>query len=210
MEVIMNRFITSLYIIFPMVLTCIGILFDLSGILVTFLSGFGGIVALLMNRNQNSISHQHKTMQQLNKTLESDSESVPMISLSEHENILKSANDKIRELENRLSGYSEPKENHAYDVATDRRLGGWVQQFLIYVSKNSDNRRLYNLADQLEDVLACMGIRVYDEVRLNEKGEPDVPIRDYLIDSRQGKEYMRVLRPAVYSDKAVLARGEIE
>ena len=53
-------------------------------------------------------------------------------------------------------------------------------------------------------------MHVYDVVVLKEDGTPDVPKPDYLVDnSPDRKTYTRVSRAAIFSDKMVLARGEI-
>lgn len=101
-----------------------------------------------------------------------------------------------------------------YNVATDRSFGEWLQRFLIFAEKNSNDRKIQRLHDDLFAVLAPMGIKVYDDAALKEKrlkadGTPDVPVKEYLIDNRQGTSYNRVSRPAIYSDEQILARGEI-
>lgn len=103
----------------------------------------------------------------------------------------------------------EKKVKDVHDIAVDKAFGEWVQNFLIYADAHPDDRKLQLLRDELINRLASMRIRVYDELRLNDEGKPDVPIQDYLIDSRKSDDYERVTRPAVYSNRAILARGEV-
>lgn len=111
---------------------------------------------------------------------------------------------------NRKLAEHEQNVRNVHDIALDRGFGEWVQKFLVYAEKQEDNRRLQQLKDGLLDRLASMNLHVYDEVSLDENGKPDVPIQDYLIDSRMGEAYTKVVKPAIYSDRDILARGEIE
>lgn len=103
----------------------------------------------------------------------------------------------------------EKRNDERFDIGLDREFGDWVQRFLVYTEARPDDLKLQLLRDQLIVRLSRMKIRVYDEVVLNAEGKPDVPYPDYLIDSRTGENYEKVTRPVVYSDRSLLARGEI-
>ena len=103
----------------------------------------------------------------------------------------------------------EKKVSETHDIAVDKAFGEWAQSFLMYADSHPEDRKLQLMRDELVNRLARMRIHVYDEVTLNEEGKPDVPIQDYLIDSRESEQYKKVLRPAIYSDRSILARGEI-
>ena len=95
------------------------------------------------------------------------------------------------------------------DVEINREFGEWIQEFVVYANKHSDDRKIQMMKESLLDRLTEMRIHVYDTVVLNEEGQPDVPFADYLIDRSNGETYTAVRKPAVYSDRALLARGEI-
>ena len=119
----------------------------------------------------------------------------------------------IEKLSEEISAF-ENAANARHDIAKDRKFGDWIQRFLIFVDKHSEDRAIQKLRDNLVEVLATMRIYVYDNVKLQEEGTPDVYRddyfhEDYLIDNRTGKTYTRVSRPAVYSNETFLARGEI-
>ena len=125
------------------------------------------------------------------------------------EKVLEETKKQIDSLCSEIAGI-EQRLNDTLDVRINKEFGQWVQNFLLYAAAHEDDRSLQNLRDSLIVLLANMHIQVYDEVQLNEKGKPDVPKQGYLIDSRKGDEYTRVVKPAVYSDKSILVRGEIQ
>lgn len=102
----------------------------------------------------------------------------------------------------------EQSVSEAHDVTLDRKFGEWAQSFLI-LTAHSEDRSLLRLRNELLNRLACMKIHVYDELTLNEDGEPDVPYPDYLIDAREDGQYHELVRPLLYSDKGILARGKV-
>lgn len=116
---------------------------------------------------------------------------------------------KIEHLCKEISDY-ENKIQDIHDVAVDKQFGEWIQRYFVYASGHTDDMQLQNLKYELINCLANMKIRVYDELLLNEKGEPDVPIADYIIDNRTSDSYEQIKKPAVYSNKMILARGEIQ
>ena len=126
----------------------------------------------------------------------------------EAEKFLEEFYREIEKLSQEISDF-ENAANAKHDIAQDRRFGDWVQRFLIFADKHPEDRAIQKLRDNLIEVLATMRIYVYDSVELKEDGTPDVPRADYLIDNSKDKKYTRVSRPAVYSDKLSLARGEI-
>ena len=103
----------------------------------------------------------------------------------------------------------EKRNKEKHDIQIDRNFGEWAQEFLMYADANPNDRQLQFLRDQFVARLAQMKIHVYDEVVLNSEGEPNTPHPDYLIDSREGESYEKVIRPAIYSDRSLLARGKI-
>lgn len=131
----------------------------------------------------------------------------------EKKKILSRYAQEIERLCQEISAF-EIRSKRNYNVATDIYFGEWLQRFFIFAAKNPNDRKIQRLHDDLFAVLAPMGIKVYDDAALKEgrlkaDGTPDVPVQEYLIDNRQGTNYNRVSRPAIYSDEQVLARGEI-
>lgn len=100
------------------------------------------------------------------------------------------------------------KSKNAIDL--NQNFGEWAQRFIMYAYASSD-KRLQRICDAFVNQLETMGITVYDELVLNSEGKPDVPspFRDYLFDARQGKDFTKVERPAIYSDRQVLAKGKV-
>lgn len=98
----------------------------------------------------------------------------------------------------------------APDINLNRNFGEWAQRFIMYADASAD-KRLQRIRDAFVNQLEMMGITVYDELILNSEGTPDVPspFRDYLFDARQGKDFTKVERPAIYSDEQILARGTV-
>lgn len=115
---------------------------------------------------------------------------------------------KLQRLLNYIVSYEEDNAE-GYDVTTDRKFGEWLQKFLIY-SSQSDDRKIGRMQDELITRLAAMKIMVYDEPVLDENGLPDIPHLDYLIDRRTDETYHEVTKPAIYTRKGLLARGEIK
>ena len=116
----------------------------------------------------------------------------------------------LEELE-RILNYVDQREaerDKGYDITMDRRFGEWVQAFLTR-TRGCDDRTMARLRDGLLDRLADMKIHVYDELILDESGRPEVPFADYLIDAREDESYHELVQPAVYSDRALLARGKL-
>lgn len=103
----------------------------------------------------------------------------------------------------------EAERDRGYDVTMDRRFGEWVQSFLKN-TRDCEDRALARMRDNLLDRLELMKINVYDELKFNAAGKPDVPFEDYLIDAREGERYTELVQPAIYSDRCLLARGKVK
>lgn len=193
----------------PAVLAASGVVLNLPVAAVAALSGVGGVLGGCANRTGGAGDKSGAKKTQ-GASLKSEDVSVRIVVNEEKKRaMLESAMEKIGALSSEISGY-EQKMQSRHDIAIDTGFGEWVQQFLLYADGRPDDRKLQRMRDELVAKLRRMKIHVYDEVRLGESGKPDVPVQDYLIDSREGAAYTRVTVPAVYSDRAVLARGEIE
>lgn len=97
-----------------------------------------------------------------------------------------------------------------HDATGDKELGLWVQKFLTCAQRRQEDSSLQMLRDELIGVLENMGITVYDELLLNDKGEPELPDAAYYRDEREGEAYTRVKRPVVYSRRKLLAQGSLK
>lgn len=95
-----------------------------------------------------------------------------------------------------------------HDIGLNQSFGEWAQRFIMYADASVD-KKLQRIRDTFVSQLEMMGIKVYDELILDSKGKPAVPYQSYLIDGRQDKEYTKVERPAIYSDRQILARGKV-
>ena len=95
-----------------------------------------------------------------------------------------------------------------HDICLNQSFGEWAQNFIVHADASND-KRLQRIRDAFVGQLEMMGIEVYDELILDSTGKPAVPFQDYLIDGRQGDEYTKVERPAIYSDRQILARGKV-
>lgn len=104
----------------------------------------------------------------------------------------------------------ETKAKSKNDIGLNQNFGEWAQRFIMYAHASPD-KRLQRICDAFINQLETMDITVYDELILNSEGKPDVPspFRDYLFDARQGQEFTKVERPAIYSDRQVLAKGKV-
>ena len=103
----------------------------------------------------------------------------------------------------------ERKNNEKADIEIDRNFGEWVQDFLVYADNNPDDEELQVIKKQLIHRLTMLNIHVYSELDLDDSGKPNLPYPDYVIDRHIGENYKKVVRPAVFSKRSLLARGEI-
>ncbi|HHW00202.1 MAG TPA: hypothetical protein GXX36_11670 [Clostridiaceae bacterium] len=197
----------------PAGLATLAITFHAPAAVVVLLSGAGGVAAgfIQNTRKADQLSFSDLNLEKLNLQMLTSQDIDFEVSVNSQkkqelsEQVQKKIDSlciEIAELEHRLEDI--------HDVALDKAFGRWVQNFLMYAKCHQEDRKLQNLRDDLINHLANMHIHVYDEVYLNDDGLPDVPIQDFLFDGREGDEYTQVTRPAVYSDKSILARGEIK
>lgn len=198
----------------PAALSALGLVFNAPTVAVVFMTGAGGVASSFIQRIGESkditLSELHLENIDLEK-LTADKISVKInINQDRKQEILAEANRKLEKVCSEISVYEE-KNNSKHDVELNQEFGEWVQKFLMYVDNNQDDRKLYNLRNALINCLASMNIHVYDEVLLRDDGMPDVPIQEYLYDKREDRtaEFKEITRPAVYSNRALLARGEI-
>lgn len=198
----------------PAALTALASVFSAPTAVVVVLSGAGGVAGSFIQNTANSDDVRLKDLELKEVNLDELTADDIRIYLSVDEKkkqaLVDESQRKINALCSEVSAY-EMKMNEKHDIALDKAFGEWVQNFLIYADSHPDDRKLGLMRDELITRLARMKIHVYDEVKLREDGKPDVPIQDYLIDSREREEdnYEKVIRPAVYSDQSILARGEI-
>lgn len=104
----------------------------------------------------------------------------------------------------------EEKGKRGHDVTKDKAFGQWIQKFYVYAARHGEERSMQAMKEELTDLLASMGITVYDEIILNEMGLPDLPDETYYIDEREGENFTRVKRPVVYSRNRLLAQGTLK
>ena len=199
--------------LFSSILVTLGLAIDAPALALISLSGGGAVIGSLLQK-KNSYARKSEDFQlqelQVSELHEEDVSIKLTIDPEKLNACLKEANREIEELCSSISRF-EYDSNQKPDVSIDRNFGEWVQKFLVYVDSKPDDRKLQLLRDLLIDRLASLNINVYDEVIINDDGKPDVPFPDYLLDSRaEGQEqYEKVLRPAVFSSRSLLARGEI-
>lgn len=201
-DTIQEKLCTALAAGIPAVLAAIGVALNAPAVAVVLLVGGGGVAGAFIQRcnKTDSVNLQPLT-----------SEDIPVHIVVDQEELKTAKQESMKELE-RLKlrvGSFEAKHDEMHDISIDRGFGEWAQQFLVYAAKKSGDNELQALMGRFMQRLSAMGLQVYDEVRLKEDGTPDVPIQHYLIDSKKGEEYTEVVRPAIYSDKSLLARGEI-
>lgn len=152
----------------------------------------GGIGSVLLMRDT-------ERAENYNKSFELDE----VIFKSVRENSYK----ELRSLLNYVASY-EADVAEGYDITTDRQFGEWLQKFLIFAAQSED-RKIGRMYDDLITKLAAMKITVYDELVLNDNGEPDIPCLEYFVDKREDGAYHKVTKPAIYTKRGILARGEI-
>ena len=104
----------------------------------------------------------------------------------------------------------EEEGKRGHDVTKDQAFGQWIQKFYVYAVRHGEERSIQAMKEELTDLLASMGITVYDEIILNEMGLPDLPDENYYIDEREGENFTRVKRPVVYSRNRLLAQGTLK
>ncbi|MBQ6160923.1 MAG: hypothetical protein IJK24_08245 [Oscillospiraceae bacterium] len=204
----------ALCAVLPAGLSALGLAFNAPAVAVVVMTGAGGVASSFIQRAGNP-SNMTLAELQLDKIV-LDRLSPDMIDINidinqeKKRDVLAEANRRLEKICSEISVYEEKNASKA-DVEINQEFGKWVQKFLMYVDANSDDRKLYILRNSLLSCLAAMNIHVYDNVLIREDGMPDVPIQDYLYDKRENceEEYKTVSRPAVYSNRSLLARGEI-
>ena len=189
--------------VIPTVLTTIALTLHAHPALIVLLAGGGSLIGTQLFTDDSKAAQNPSAPQipQIQANIVWDQERL--------QTARETADRKLEELVQSLNVIEE-KYNQVLDVSKDRGFGEWIQQFWVYCDKNPDDPNLQMLRGLLMSRLSCMEIHVYDTPELNENGKPDVPFQDYLIDRRQGDAYTEVTVPAVYSKKALLARGEIK
>ena len=197
----------------PAGLVFLGNFLGANAVVLTILAGVGGVVSTFIGKTSSETSSDSSENFQPENLKPEDVKAKVSMDEDKKEKFLAIARQEIEKLSEEISDF-ENAANARHDIAKDRKFGDWVQRFLIFADKHSEDRAIQKLRDNLVEVLATMRIYVYDNVKLQEEGTPDVYRddyfrEDYLIDNRTGKTYTRVSRPAVYSNETFLARGEI-
>lgn len=204
----------ALCAVLPAGLSALALAFNAPTVAVVVMTGAGGVASSFIQRTGNPSNMTFSELQLENIDLERLSPDKIGIHIEINQNkkqeLLAEANSKLEKICSEISAYEE-KNNSKADVEINQEFGEWVQKFLLFADSNPDDRKLQNIRSALISCLASMNISVYDEVQLRDDGTPDVPIQDYLYDKRENSEtdYKKVTRPAVYSKRALLARGEI-
>lgn len=198
----------------PAGLATLGLAFNAPAVAVIVMTGAGSVASSFIQRTGSAkdvtISNLHLENLDLEKLSPDEIKVTIEIDQSKKNELIINANEKLEKICSEISAY-EKKNNSRPDIEINKEFGEWVQQFLMYVENNQEDRKLQNLRNALINRLASMNIQVYDEIRLRADGKLDVPIQDYLYDKRENREdeYRVVSRPAVYSNRSLLARGEI-
>lgn len=193
----------------PACLTALAMAFNAPSVAVVLLSGAGGVAgSFIQNTWDGGASQPELKNVDLERLTEKDLHVAVKVNEERREQLMADTAAEVDRLCREISAY-ENRMSSRYDVSVDRAFGEWIQSFLLYADKSPEDRKLQRLRDILMDRLAIMGIHVYDEVSLNPQGCPDVPYPDYLIDRSESGNYEAVDKPAVYTDRALLARGEI-
>lgn len=201
-DTIQEKLCTALAAAIPAATAATGVALNAPAAAVVLLAGGGGVAGAFIQRSNKAAPVDLEPL---------TSDDIPVHIAVDREKLKKAKQESLKELE-RLKlrvGSFEAKHNEMHDMSMDRGFGEWAQEFLVYAAKNPEDFALQALMGRFMQRLSAMGLQVYDEVRLKEDGTPDVPIQHYLIDSKEGAEYTEVVRPAIYSDKSLLARGEI-
>lgn len=204
-DTVQDKLYATLPAAIPAAMTAVGVALNAPAVAIVLLAGGGGIAEAFIQNTQKNGSTVPIDLEPLRK------EDVSVCTIVNHEELEAAKQESFKALEilkRKISGF-ETKVAGVHDIALDRRFGEWVQQFILYAAGRVDDQETQSLLGMLMPRLAAMGIQVYDDVRLNDDGMPDVPIQDYLTDSREGEMYTEVVRPAIYSDKGILAKGEI-
>ncbi len=205
---------TALCSVLPAGLTALGLAFNAPVVVIVAISAAGGVAGSFIQKTSNNQDMIFSNLKLQNVDLEKLTADKIQVKLTENEEkkqeLLSTSVLNLDTICAELSAY-EKRMADRHDIERDKNFGEWIQKFLMYAANNEQDRKLQNMRDELISHLALMKIHVYDEVQLREDGKPDIPIQDYLYDKRVGKddEYSKVSRPAVYSDRAILARGEI-
>lgn len=197
-----DKLCTALAAAIPAAMTAVGLVLNAPTVAVVLLASGGGATGAFIQKNNKATPVELKPL---------TCKDIPVHITVNQEKLKNAKQESLKELEQlKLQvGNFEAKHNEMHDISMDRGFGEWAQQFLVYAAKNPEDNELQALMGMFMQRLSAMGLQVYDEVRLKEDGTPDVPIQHYLIDSKKGEEYTEVVRPAIYSDKSLLARGEI-
>ncbi len=201
-DTMQDKLCTALAAAIPAALTAAGAALNAPAVAVVLLAGGGGAAGAFIQKSNKAVPVNLESL---------TSGDIPVHIVVDQEKLKNAKQESLKELERlkRRVGSFETKHNEMHDIAMDRGFGEWAQQFLVYAAKNPEDRELQALMGSFMQRLSAMGLQVYDEVRLKEDGTPDIPIQHYLIDSKENGEYTEVVRPAIYSDKSLLARGEI-
>lgn len=195
----------------PAGLTAASVTFHAPGAVVVVLSGVGGFIGSFIQKegkqdvNLSDLELENLDLERLTKK---DIQVELKIDSEKKEERLRASLADANRICREMSDFEEKMMKRS-DVEINREFGEWIQEFVVYANKHSDDRKIQMMKESLLDRLTEMRIHVYDTVVLNEEGQPDVPFADYLIDRSNGETYTAVRKPAVYSDRALLARGEI-
>lgn len=193
--------------ILPAGMAFVGWQFD-SSVATLVLAGVGGLVGQMI-----PFPVQEKTTKSAEPTPQplrrEDIKFRPVVDDSAKLAFLSEVRDEILKLGLDISDF-ETKAKSKNDIGLNQNFGEWAQRFIMYAHASPD-KRLQRICDAFINQLETMDITVYDELILNSEGKPDVPspFRDYLFDARQGQEFTKVERPAIYSDRQVLAKGKV-
>ena len=197
--------------VIPAGLTAASVTFHAPGAVVVVLSGVGGFIGSFIQKegkqdvNLSDLELENLDLERLTKK---DIQVELKIDSEKKEERLRASLADANRICREMSDFEEKMMKRS-DVEINREFGEWIQEFVVYANKHSDDRKIQMMKESLLDRLTEMRIHVYDTVVLNEEGQPDVPFADYLIDRSNGETYTAVRKPAVYSDRALLARGEI-
>lgn len=191
--------------ILPAGLAFVGLQFD-SNVATIVLAGLGGFISRIIPLpfQEETTESPEPTSQPLRRE---DIKFRSVVDDSAKLAFLSEVRDEVLKVGLDISDF-ETAMNSKHDICLNQSFGEWAQNFIVHADASND-KRLKRIRDAFVGQLEMMGIKVYDELIFDNTGKPAVPFQDYLIDGRQGEEYTKVERPAIYSDRQILARGKV-
>ena len=194
--------------IIPAVGATIGGLFR-SGILTAVLAGVGGVLStLILTRKNENAEVAVSAAPAPQKLCREDIKFSTVADAEAEAKFTAKISGEIDNLAQQISDF-ERAANSRPDIGLNQSFGEWAQHFIMYADANPGDRKLQRLRDDFVTQLLTMKITVYDELILKADGTPDTPLEGYVLYDPTIKIFTKVERPAIYSERQLLARGKI-